>query len=107
MNGYIEIGSMLSNVLWGATAIFMVFATFRVQSHLKRNHHEVYVSLGSPTAIVGRNNPNKGKFWKYVQSKEYAGLGDEKLNNLIRIFKWSYIAFVIACVPFLIFNFLM
>lgn len=106
MNEYMKIGETLTNIVWSAAAIFMIFAIYRVTRHLKHSHSDVYASLGSPTALVGRHTPNRGRFWKYVRSKEYTTLNDKKLNNMVQTMKLSYIVFVVTCVPFAIFNLL-
>ena len=106
MNEYIKIVETLTNIVWGAAALFMIVAIYRVTRHLKHNHGDIYASLGNPTALVGRHTPNRGRFWKYVRSKEYTTLHDQKLNTMIQTMKLSYTVFVVTCVPFAIFNFL-
>jgi hypothetical protein len=104
MGSYADLVAKFSDVLWGTTVLVMLVSTSRVLSHLKGEHPQIYTSLGSPTVVSGRWNPNRDSFWKYVQSKAYLRLNDSELNTRVRWFKFSYIAFVISCVPLLIFN---
>jgi hypothetical protein len=104
MDTFLRIAQIVANIAFAAAAIFQVAASSRALSHLKREHPEVYVALGNPTAVSGRRDPNKMNFWNYVQSKEYLKLNDATFNALVRWYKIAFFAIGIAGVSFAIFN---
>jgi hypothetical protein len=77
--GYVFVGPL---IILGIVFALMAVYTTLLCMRLKKHHHELWLSLGSPMPGLANRSKDQTKILRFLRLRQYASLKDEETKRL-------------------------